>query len=132
MKNDHEENLREFIGQWGAGFDGVINAYRKYLADDVVWDQPPIATTRTLEEAIALLHDFRDKAGLAMFPADLLNLAVSGNVGFAERIDHLTREDGSVIASFPVTGVFEFNSDGKIAVWREYFDSAPVLKAMAT
>ena len=131
MKHDNEKNLREFIAEWGSGYDGVIAAYRKYLADDVIWDQPPIATTKTLGEAIALLADFRAKVGLAMFPADLLNLVVSGDVGFAERIDHLTKEDGSLLASFPVTGVFRFNAEGKIVYWREYFDSAPVLQAMA-
>jgi len=132
MQQDNEKNLRDFIAEWGKGYDAVIAAYRKYLSDDVVWDQPPIATTHTLDEAISLLAEFRAKVGLAMFPADLLGLAVNGDVGFAERIDHLTKEDGSLLASFPVTGVFRFNSEGKITHWREYFDSAPVLQAMAT
>ncbi|MFA5630563.1 MAG: limonene-1,2-epoxide hydrolase family protein [Porticoccaceae bacterium] len=131
MKPNNEQNLREFIAAWGSGYDGVVAAYRKYLADDIIWDQSPLAVTRTLDEATALLADFRDKVGLAMFPADVLALVVRGEVGFAERIDHLTKEDGVVLASFPVTGVFRFDAEGKIVYWREYFDSAPVVRAMA-
>jgi limonene-1,2-epoxide hydrolase len=64
--------------------------------------------------------------GLENFPADVRQVVVTGDVGFAERIDHLSRRDGSVIASIPVTGVFEFNAGSKISAWREYFDSTAV------
>ena len=63
--------------------------------------------------------------------ADVRHVAVNGDVAFAERVDHLKRADGSLIFSLPVTGVFEFDRDGRIAVWREYFDSAPIMKVIA-
>ena len=46
-----------------------------------------------------------------------------------ERTDVMRRKDGGEIA-LPVTGVFEVR-DGKIAVWRDYFDLATVTAAFA-
>ncbi len=126
MAIDHETTLRRFMAEWGKDFESIITAYRQYLAADAVWEQGPIPTTRSLDEAIALLRQFRERVGLESFPADVRQVAVKGSVAFAERVDHLRRRDGSVIASIPVTGVFEFNASGKIAAWREYFDSTAV------
>lgn len=124
---DYERTLRQFIREWGNGFDAIVAAFREHLAADAVWEQHPLPTTRSVEEAIVMLRNFKDLKDVCGFPADIRKLAVSGSVAFAERIDHLRRSDGSIIASVPVTGVFEFNDEGKIAAWREYFDSA-VLK----
>jgi limonene-1,2-epoxide hydrolase len=126
MAADHEATLRRFMGEWGKDFESIITAYRQYLANDAVWEQGPLPTTRSLEEAIGLLRQFHERVGLESFPADVRQLVVQGNVACAERIDHLRRRDGSVIASIPVTGVFEFNAAGKISAWREYFDSTAV------
>ena len=114
------------MSDWSKDFESIIQSYRQYLAADVVWEQGPIPTTRSLDEAIALLRKFHERVGLENFPADVRQVVVTGDVGFAERIDHLSRRDGSVIASIPVTGVFEFNAAGKISAWREYFDSTAV------
>ena len=131
MIKDHEKTLRAFMDEWGKSYEAVLKAYDEYLADNVLWDQPPMGTTHTKQEAIALLRDFNQKVGLATFRAEVLNVAVNGDVAFAERIDHLARADGSSISSFPVTGVFKFDEDGKIFFWREYFDAAPVVKAFS-
>jgi limonene-1,2-epoxide hydrolase len=130
MAGDLEQTLRSFIGEWGKGPEAIATAFRRYMAPDCVWEQNPVPTTRSAEEAVALLRDFNAKAGVASFPADIRQMVVKGNVAFAERVDHLRRADGTLIASVPVTGVFEFNTQGKITAWREYFDSAPVLAVM--
>ena len=93
--------------------------------------QDPIPATHGIEEAVGLLRDTRERIGLCSFGADVRHVAVNGDVAFAERVDHLKRADGSLIFSLPVTGVFEFDRDGRIAVWREYFDSAPIMKVIA-
>jgi limonene-1,2-epoxide hydrolase len=127
---EHEQTLRAFMGEWGKSFAAITAAYRKYLAPDAVWEQQPFPTTRTVEEAIGLLEQFRKQAGLETFPAEIRHLAVSGDLAFVERTDHLRRADGSPIISAAVTGVFEFNGSGQIAAWREYFDSSTVIKAI--
>jgi limonene-1,2-epoxide hydrolase len=127
---DHEKSLKDFLGEWGKDFDTIIAAFRKYLAVDAAWEQHPFATTRSVDEAIALLHLFREKAGLVSFPADIRQIAVNGDVAFVERVDHLRRSDGSLILSIPITGAFEFNRRGQIAAWREYMDPGPALQLL--
>jgi limonene-1,2-epoxide hydrolase len=64
----------------------------------------------------------------------ILRVAVDGDTVFTERLDRHLIDTGWV--ELPVTGVFVIR-DGKIAVWREYFDLGtivrqwPALAAMA-
>lgn len=58
---------------------------------------------------------------------DILNLAESGDVVFVERLDRTQAGDKSV--DLPCTGVFTLR-DGKIAVWRDYFDLGTYARAM--
>jgi len=118
------------MGEWGKDFESVLASFRRHVAPNAVWVQDPAPTTRSLEEALSLLRDTRDRLGMETFAADIVHIAVNGDVAFAERVDHLRRADGSLIASLPVTGVFEFDREGRISVWREYFDSAPLMKAI--
>ena len=127
---DIERTLREFMAEWGKSLAAIVAAYHRFLAPDVVWEQQPLPTTRSVEEAVNMIVSVHEMVGMETFGADILNLAVRGNVAFAERIDHLRRADGSLIASVPVTGVFEFNSAGRITAWREYFDAGSALRAM--
>lgn len=55
----------------------------------------------------------------------VLRSAVQGETVFTERLDRHRIESGW--AELPVTGVFVFR-DGKIAVWREYFDLGTLLR----
>ena len=59
----------------------------------------------------------------------VVNIAVNGNVVFAERLD--VTEEGDKHVDLPCNGVFELDDDGKITVWRDYFDAATYAKAMA-
>lgn len=55
----------------------------------------------------------------------VLRTAAEGDTVFTERLDRHRIESGWV--ELPVTGVFVFR-EGKIAVWREYFDMATLLR----
>ena len=55
----------------------------------------------------------------------ILRVAVDGDTVFTERLDRHLIDTGWV--ELPVTGVFVIR-DGKIAVWREYFDLATIVK----
>lgn len=57
----------------------------------------------------------------------LLRVAADGHLVFVERLDRHHSEHGWW--ELPVTGVFEVH-DGKISVWREYFDMATMQKGM--
>jgi limonene-1,2-epoxide hydrolase len=59
----------------------------------------------------------------------LVNIASSGNVVFAERLD--VTDEGGKHVDLPCVGVFELNDDGKIVTWRDYFDINTYMTAMA-
>ena len=55
----------------------------------------------------------------------ILRSAVDGDTAFVERLDRHLIDTGWV--ELPVTGLFVFR-DGKIAVWREYFDLNTIVR----
>lgn len=55
----------------------------------------------------------------------ILRMAVQGDTVFTERLDRHLIDTGWV--ELPVTGVFVIR-DGKIAVWREYFDLGTIVR----
>jgi limonene-1,2-epoxide hydrolase len=55
-----------------------------------------------------------------------LRVAADGPLLFTERLDRHLLADGWV--ELPVTGVWEVH-DGKITLWRDYFDAQTILKA---
>ena len=61
---------------------------------------------------------------------EILREAANGDVVMSERMETFARaSDGEVLVKLPVTGVFVMR-DGKIAEWRDYFDSAAVVPIM--
>ncbi|MBV1918313.1 MAG: hypothetical protein KUG65_09680 [Sphingomonadaceae bacterium] len=46
-----------------------------------------------------------------------------GGTVLTERIDHMRDADGRTLMSIRVMGTFDVK-DGKIAAWRDYFDTA--------
>ena len=62
------------------------------------------------------------------FEARMVNLAVDGDVVLTERVDVLRK--GGFVAEFWVCGTFEVR-EGRIVVWRDYFDFVNVSLAFA-
>ncbi len=60
---------------------------------------------------------------------EVLNIAVNGDTVLTERIDNFVLADGRQI-SLPVMGTMVI-ADGKIKVWRDYFDLATFSTQMA-
>lgn len=98
-----------------------------YLADDCVYENMPMGMDAVTGPAAvrAVLEPF--------FGPTLANEFVfhrevaSGSTVFIERTDrHKLAEDRWV--ELPVTGVFEIE-DGKIKLWRDYFDLPTILTA---
>lgn len=55
--------------------------------------------------------------------------AATGNIVMNERIDRFVR--GEQVFDLAVVGVFEMTDDGKISLWRDYFDMGPVNEMLA-
>jgi limonene-1,2-epoxide hydrolase len=56
--------------------------------------------------------------------------AAMGRFVFTERTDHVTLHAGNRKVGSRVCAVFEFNDDGDIAGWREYWDTGDVMQQM--
>jgi limonene-1,2-epoxide hydrolase len=117
----NEEVLREVLRAWEESIAAGQAAMRKYFTDDCRWEQPPVPPTTGGDEAAELLGGMASM-GFGGIAVELRNVAAVGDLVFTERVDWMVRTDGSRVGPWPVVGVTEFR-DGKIAAWREYFDS---------
>lgn len=124
--NSNIDIIRTFFRDWGRTTADLFGAMRTHLLPDAVWENIGMSKTTGPEEAIGFLDKYLSGAKLATFDAEILHIAGEGNVVFVERIDRAVKLDGSIRPApfVRVVGVFEVK-DGKIAAWRDYFDTAP-------
>jgi limonene-1,2-epoxide hydrolase len=116
-----EEIAIEFFGRWAVSFDEFCASFEDVMAPVCRWEQRPMLVTNTRSQALRFLRVSRRMLGLTTVDVELRYLTSVGNVVLTERIDHLLRADGTLIASAPVAGVLEF--DGRhVVAWREYFN----------
>lgn len=93
-------------------------------ADDVVYQNVPLPPARG-KSAVAKQLAGMAKVGTG-FEVEMRNIAANGPVVLTERVDVLKR--GSFAMEFWVCGTFEVR-DGKIVLWRDYFDWPTFLAA---
>jgi limonene-1,2-epoxide hydrolase len=95
----------------------------RYVADGVEYTNIPLSTVRGPAGIRAVLEPFFAPTLENHFV--LKREAVNGDTVFIERVDRHRLETGWV--ELPVTGIWEVKG-GRIAVWRDYFDAATILK----
>jgi limonene-1,2-epoxide hydrolase len=81
-----------------------------------------MVVTRGPRAAVRFLRFARRCLGLEIIVVEVPHIAQVGNVVLTERIDHLLRRNGTIVASAAVAGTFEFDNDGRLVAWREYFN----------
>ncbi len=120
---DNKEIIRAFIGAWSRlDADELVD----YFTDDGTYHNMPMEPVSGRENVRQLIGGF-----LSTWTAtewEIVNLIADGDVVIAERVDKTKAGDKAV--DLPCTGVFEMR-DGKIAVWRDYFDMGTYASAMA-
>jgi limonene-1,2-epoxide hydrolase len=94
------------------------------LDDNVAYQNVGLPTIRGRARAMKLL---RGMEGRARFEVKTHRIAVNGSSVLTERTDVLIF--GPVRLQFWVCGVFEV-SDGRITLWRDYFDVWDMTKAL--
>jgi limonene-1,2-epoxide hydrolase len=93
------------------------------LADDLVYQNVGLPTIYGRDRAMKL---FRRMQGRARFEVKIHRIAADGTAVLTERTDALIF--GPLRLQFWVCGVFEVH-DGRISLWRDYFDFYDMLKA---
>jgi limonene-1,2-epoxide hydrolase len=105
------------------GRGGLARAIRDYFTPDGVWENVGLSKTTGPDEAMGVLSGFGESPETLAMRIDTLALAAVGDKVLTERIDHVLDAEGRPTMTFPVMGTFEVK-DGKIAAWRDYFDTA--------
>jgi len=104
--------------------DADLDAAGAVLDDNLVYQNVGFPTIRGRARTMKL---FRSLQGKGKFEAKTHRIAVNGAVVLTERTDVLII--GPVRLQFWVCGVFEV-TDGRITLWRDYFDMYDMTKAI--
>jgi limonene-1,2-epoxide hydrolase len=115
--------ITDFINAWPRLDPDELASF---FTEDGCYHNIPVGKVTGKDNVRAMIAAFT--ADWTFTQWDLLNIAASGDVVIAERLDRTQAGEKSV--DLPCTGVFEME-DGKIKVWRDYFDLATFSNAMA-
>ena len=114
--------IEQFCEAWSRRAPAELS---EYFTEDGVYHNMPIQPVAGKETVKVFIQNF-----LATWTDthwEILNIAEVGNVVFCERLDKTKTTNGDV--DLPCVGVFEMQ-DGKIRVWRDYFDMNTFTSAM--
>lgn len=120
---DNERIVRDFIAAWSRlDTDELVD----YFAEDGTYHNMPVGPVTGRENLRQFIGAFL--AGWTETTWDILNLMSEGDTVMVERLDRTKVGDKPV--DLPCFGIFEME-EGKIKVWRDYFDMATYTKALA-
>ena len=102
---------------------GFPDAIRDFFTDKTRYLNVGMSDTTGIPDTVAFVEGFMGSTSASYMTVDMLALAADGNKVLTERIDHLRDAQGNSVLSLPVMGIFEVDG-GKIAGWRDYFDTA--------
>lgn len=120
---DNESVVRRFIADW-SNLDPARLA--DYFTGDGIYHNMPFQPVAGRENLVRFIGAFLK--GWEKTDWEVINLLGRGDIVIAERMDR-TIVSGKPV-NLPCCGVFEMR-DGKIAVWRDYFDMATYTKALS-
>jgi limonene-1,2-epoxide hydrolase len=104
-----------------------VDALLAVLTQDALYENVPISVLTGHDEIRGMLEGFLGSATKVAW--EVLHQVEQGSIVMNERIDRFVMADGKRI-ELRVAGVFEVR-DGKVAVWRDYFDLAEFTNQMA-
>ena len=121
---DAAATVNEFIARVvGGDYAGA----GELVADDVEYDNVPIGKNLGRQALISFLGSMM--GGIDEIEFETHRQTCTGNVVMNERTDRFRIGEASI--SLPVAGVFEVGSDGRIVLWRDYFDMKTFTDQMA-
>ena len=119
-----EETVNEFVRRILAlDLDGAC----ELVSDDVEYDNVPMGKNFGPDGIKSFLQPMVE--GLDEVEFVVHRQTAAGNVVMNERTDRFRL--GENWLDLPVAGIFEVGADGKIVLWRDYFDMATFTDQMA-
>ena len=120
---DNERIIRDFIAAWSRLDAAELAGY--FCPDGTYHNMPsgPVSGHEALQKLIGGFIASRTETTW-----DIINILAAGNIVMVERLDRTRLAEKAV--DLPCFGIFEME-DGKIKVWRDYFDMATFTKALA-
>lgn len=123
MVTENERVVREFIEAWSRLDPEELAAY---FCDDGVYHNMPMQPVAGRQNIEQMIRGFT--ANWTETRWEILHLVAQGDLVIAERVDRTKAADNAV--DLPCVGVFEME-DGKIRLWRDYFDLATYTNGMS-
>jgi limonene-1,2-epoxide hydrolase len=120
---DNEKVIREFIEAWSRLDPEELGSY---FTEDGVYHNMPTGPVGGRENVKKMIAGFIGSWTETQW--DILHLVSAGDVVIAERLDRT--KAGEKAVDLPCAGVFEMEN-GKIKVWRDYFDLGTYAKGMS-
>jgi limonene-1,2-epoxide hydrolase len=105
-----------------------LEAIMSHFSEDAVWDNVPMNPAKGKAAIREMTNGFLKDT--TSFNVKILRTLSGGNVLFNERVDTITMKSGKS-AAIPVAGVFEIDNNGKIKIWRDYFDLGTFTKQIS-
>lgn len=128
-----EQIVADFVKRWSVSRqDMVYGSFREYFTEDTHWDNVGICVTKGIEPAVAIMENYQRSTGTDTVIVEIVNIMSSGNTVIMERLDRMLDRDKKEFLVLPAVGVFNIDNNGKIAWWRDYFDSAYMQKSGVT
>jgi limonene-1,2-epoxide hydrolase len=121
--SDNVQIIKDFIAAW-SNLDS--NELVDYFSEDGIYYNMPTQPVQGKEQLKQLIGNFISSWTKTNW--DTLNIIGEGDVVIAERLDRT--EVGDIKVDLPCCGVFEMK-EGKIKVWRDYFDMGTYTKAFS-
>ena len=118
--SDNVQTMKDFIAAWSnLDSDELVG----YFSEDGIYYNMPTQPVQGKEQLKQFIRSFISNWTKTNW--DTLNIIGEGDVVIAERLDRT--EVGDIKVDLPCCGVFEME-EGKIKVWRDYFDMGTYTK----
>jgi limonene-1,2-epoxide hydrolase len=121
-RSSNAKIVSDLFAKWDRSYVELCASFEA-MSDDCVWIQSSLPDSHGRLAALSLVQGWHQRLSLETIRVEIRKIIADENCVASERIDHLRRADGSVIATIPVVGIMDMEN-GKIKRWHEYFDSA--------
>jgi limonene-1,2-epoxide hydrolase len=125
VATEPEEVVRAMLAEFeGRQIDsGAIDRMLEHISPDAKWHvfawEPPLVGRDAIRAELDRQAGIMTDVGV-----EIVSIACAGRRVFMERLDSLTVK--ATPTTLHVAAVFEVGDDGKIALWREYWDSKEI------